>query len=72
MSTYVLVSGDFTPWGGMDLANYHLARFLADQAGTTVHLVSHRVAAPLVDHPAVTWHRVPRPFGRHATPSMAG
>ena len=29
MSTYVIVSGDFTPWGGMDLANYHLAWFKA-------------------------------------------
>lgn len=66
MSTYVLVSGDFTPWGGMDIANYHLALFLAAQPGARVHLVSHRVAPPLGEHPAVTWHRVPRPFGRHA------
>jgi len=62
MSTYLLVSGDFTPWGGMDRANYELAWYLADQAGAAVHLVSHRVAPPLVEHPRVTWHHVPKPM----------
>ena len=33
-------------------------------AGSEVHLVSHRVAGPLSGHSNVTWHRVPRPFGR--------
>ena len=63
---YAIVTGDFTPWGGMDRPNYELAWYLAEQQGAEVHLVSHRVASPLSDHPNVTWHRVPRPFGRHA------
>ena len=63
---YAIVAGDFTPWGGMDRPNYELAWYLAEQQGAEVHLVSHRVASPLSDHPNVIWHRVPRPFGRHA------
>ncbi len=63
---YVIVAGDFTPWGGMDRPNYELAGYLAEPHGAVVHLVSHRVASPLSDHSNVTWHRVPRPFGRHA------
>jgi glycosyltransferase involved in cell wall biosynthesis len=62
MRTYVLVSGDFTPWGGMDRANYELAWYLADQLGAAVHLVSHRVAPLLAEHPGVTWHRVAKPL----------
>jgi glycosyltransferase involved in cell wall biosynthesis len=62
---YVIVTGDFTPWGGMDRPNYELAWYLAEQRRAEVHLVSHRVASPLASHPNVTWHRVPRPFGRH-------
>jgi glycosyltransferase involved in cell wall biosynthesis len=64
--SYAIVTGDFTPWGGMDRPNYELAWYLATQRGAEVHLVSHRVASPLADHPKVVWHRVPRPFGRHA------
>ena len=63
---YAIVAGDFTPWGGMDRPNYELAWYLAEHHGAEVHLVSHRVASPLSDHSNVTWHRVPRPFGRHA------
>jgi glycosyltransferase involved in cell wall biosynthesis len=59
---FLLVSGDFVPTGGMDVANYHLADFLARQ-GVPVHLVSHRVAPALLDHPNVTWHRAARPLG---------
>lgn len=66
METYLLVSGDFTPWGGMDRANYELAWHLADGVGAKVHLASHRVAQPLAGHPNVLWHKVPRPLGRHA------
>lgn len=66
MSAYVLVSGDFTTWGGMDRANYALAWHLADRVGASVHLVGHSVAAPLVEHPCVTWHRVPKPLNRYA------
>lgn len=50
----------------MDRPNYELAWHLAERAGAEVHLVSHHVAHPLSAHPNVTWHRVPRPFGRHA------
>lgn len=63
---YAIISGDFTPWGGMDRPNYELAWHLAERRGAEVHLVSHRVASPLSGHPNVAWHRVPRPFGRHA------
>ncbi len=63
---YAIVTGDFTPWGGMDRPNYELAWHLAERRGAEVHLVSHRVASPLSSHPNVVWHRVPRPFGRHA------
>ena len=63
---FAIVAGDFTPWGGMDRPNYELAWHLAQRVGAEVHLVGHRVAKPLSDHPRVVWHRVPRPFGRHA------
>ncbi|HEY7328479.1 MAG TPA: glycosyltransferase family 4 protein [Gemmataceae bacterium] len=65
MSVYVLVSGDFTPWGGMDRANYELAWHLAERVCTSVHLVSHRVVPPLVEHPRVSWHRVPKPLNSY-------
>ena len=63
---YAIVAGDFTPWGGMDRPNYELAWYLAEHQKAEVHLVSHRVASPLSGHSNVIWHRVPRPFGRHA------
>ena len=50
----------------MDRPNYELAWYLAEQREPELHLVSHRVASPLCDHGNVTWHRVPRPLGRHA------
>jgi glycosyltransferase involved in cell wall biosynthesis len=62
--SYAIVAADFIPWGGMDRPNYELAWYLAEQQGAEVHLVSHRVASPLSGHSKVTWHRVPRPFGR--------
>lgn len=73
MKTFVLVSGDFTTWGGMDRANYELAWYLADQQAASVHLVSYYVAAPLADHPNVTWHRVPKPLDMYflAEPLLA-
>ena len=63
---YAIITGDLTPWGGMDRPNFELAWHLAERRGTEVHLVSHRVAQPLLTHPNVIWHRVLRPFGRHA------
>lgn len=67
---YAIVTGDFTPWGGMDRPNYELARYLAEHNDAKVHLVGHRLASPLSGHPNVVWHRVPRPFGRHAIGSL--
>jgi glycosyltransferase involved in cell wall biosynthesis len=62
---WLIVAGDFSPAGGMDRANYHLAWHLADRAGREVHLVAHRVAEPLAGHPRVRAHLVPRPLSRH-------
>ena len=73
MSTWLLVAGDFTTYGGMDTANFALASFLARQAAGPrpgagdddheVHLVSHRVAPELASLPAVCVHEVARPLG---------
>lgn len=65
MSDWLLVSGDFTTFGGMDTANHALASYLARHAGGTVHLVAHGVDAELASASGVAVHRVPRPFGRH-------
>ena len=64
MRPWVLAAGDFTPLGGMDRANHALACRLA-ASGRDVHLVAHRVAAPLTAMRGVTVHDVPRPLGSH-------
>lgn len=64
MKRYLIVSGDFTPTGGMDRANHALARHLAD-LDAEVHLVGHRVSDDLRHHPNVRFHSVPRPLGMH-------
>jgi glycosyltransferase involved in cell wall biosynthesis len=64
MRPWLLVSGDFMPVGGMDAANYALARYLAAQ--TDVHLVAHRVSADLEALETVSVHRVRRPWNSHA------
>ena len=61
---FLLVSGDFVRTGGMDLGNFHLARYLAER-GEAVHLVSHRVDPALLAHANVVFHRAPRPGGSH-------
>jgi glycosyltransferase involved in cell wall biosynthesis len=61
MKPYLLVSGDFVRTGGMDVANFSLARYLADQ-GREVHLVAHRVAEELMERPNVRVHRAPKPL----------
>ena len=66
MSVYVLVSGDFTTWGGMDRANYGLAWHLAEDMGAEVHLVGYAVSTPLRQHRRVVWHPVPKPLNRYA------
>jgi glycosyltransferase involved in cell wall biosynthesis len=60
---WVIVSGDFVPHGGMDLANLELARFLARE--DPVHLVAHRVSEDVAALTNVTVHRVSRPLGRN-------
>jgi glycosyltransferase involved in cell wall biosynthesis len=60
VTPWLLVAGDFTPFGGMDAANHALARYLA--ARGEVHLVTHRASADLASLPAITVHRVWRPF----------
>jgi glycosyltransferase involved in cell wall biosynthesis len=62
---WLIVAGDFALTGGMDSANYHLAKYLAVHCDKPVTLVAHRVAPPLADHPRVTVHKVVRPAGRH-------
>jgi glycosyltransferase involved in cell wall biosynthesis len=56
-----MAAADFVATGGMDLANLHLARFLARHA--PVEIVSHRVEPDLTTHPAITATLVKRPFG---------
>jgi glycosyltransferase involved in cell wall biosynthesis len=63
MMPWLLVAGDFTPFGGMDSANYALAQYLA-KCGN-LHLVTHRVSTDLAAQPGVTVHRVLRPLGWH-------
>jgi glycosyltransferase involved in cell wall biosynthesis len=68
MSTWLLVSGDFTPYGGMDMANFALASYLArsGREPADVHLVAHQVSPELEACVAgVNVHHVPRPFGIH-------
>src|SRR4051812_46729055 len=62
---WLLVTGDFTPLGGMDRANHALASYLARREGNEVHLVTHRAWPDLTAFPNVRLHRVARPFGKH-------
>ncbi len=64
MTPYTVVTGDFVRTGGMDVANFHLARHLAE-IGREVHLVAHRVAPDLLAMPGVQWHRVAKPFNSY-------
>ena len=74
MSIYVLVSGDFTPLGGMDSANHALAKELALREGTEVHLVTHRAWPDLTALPNVIVHKVPKLLGSYLVsgPVLAG
>lgn len=60
----MLVSGDFTPLGGMDRANHAFAAHLAS-CGHEVHLVTHRAWNDLTACSNVTVHRAWRPLGSH-------
>jgi glycosyltransferase involved in cell wall biosynthesis len=59
-SPYVIVAADFVETGGMDRANYALARYLAHQ-GHAVNLVTFRAAEELARTPGVSLHRVTKP-----------
>ena len=61
--SWLIVAGDLTPLGGMDAANYALARYLA--ARDEVHLVTHRAWPDLAALPTVKVHEVWRPLNRH-------
>lgn len=64
MSAWLLATGDFTTFGGMDRANHALASYLA-RHGRAVHLVAHKIAPDLAATPGVHPHLVPRPLGAH-------
>jgi glycosyltransferase involved in cell wall biosynthesis len=62
---WLIVTGDFTTQGGMDSANYGLARYVARRQQGDVHLVAHAVAPDLAALPGVHVHAAPRPLGSH-------
>src|SRR5262249_60813482 len=66
MTTWLLVSGDFTPLGGMDRANHALAKYIGARRDADIHLVTHRAWDDLTAMPDVTVHRVWRPLNYHA------
>ncbi len=60
---WMIVVGDFSESGGMERANFQLAKYLAQDRPVT--LVSHSVVDSLASHPNVTVVPVARPFGKH-------
>ncbi len=56
--SWVIVVAELLRTGGMQRANYELARWLAD-AGARVHLVAHRIQDDLLADPAVVSHVIP-------------
>ena len=56
--SWVIVVAELLRTGGMQRANYELARWLADQ-GARVHLVAHRIQGDLLAHDHVVPHVVP-------------
>jgi glycosyltransferase involved in cell wall biosynthesis len=65
MKRAVIVSGDLVRTGGMDMANFALARHLANR-GVTVHVVAHRIADELVKLSDIKWHKVPKPLNSYS------
>src|SRR5580658_9004209 len=57
MKPYLIVTGDFVKTGGMDRANYALARYVAER-GAETHLVAYRVDPDLGKMPNVITHKV--------------
>lgn len=65
MRPWLIVAGDLSVHGGMDMANYGLARYLARRGRGEVHLVAHGIAPDLAALPGIRAHRAARPLGRH-------
>lgn len=63
-NSFLIVTGDFVPTGGMDRANYALVDYIARQ-GIDLHLVAHRVSSDLADRSNVTVHQVPKPLNSY-------
>ncbi len=51
------------PFGGMDAANWALARWLSDRGKFELHLIGHRADTILEKAPRVKFHKVSKPFG---------
>lgn len=64
MKELLLVSGDFVKTGGMDRANFALAKYLAKN-GYSVHLVSHRVDSDLLNYSNIVFHRARKPLNSY-------
>jgi hypothetical protein len=54
--TWVIVTGDLTPLGGMDRCNHALAGYQARRRGAEFHLVTHRAWPDLLALPGVHLH----------------
>jgi glycosyltransferase involved in cell wall biosynthesis len=64
MKPYLIVTGDFVKTGGMDRANYALARYVAER-GAETHLVAYRVDPELEAMPNVVAHKVRKLMGSY-------
>jgi glycosyltransferase involved in cell wall biosynthesis len=64
MKPYLIVTGDFVKMGGMDRANYALARYVAER-GAETHLVAYRVDPELEAMPNVVVHKVRKLMGSY-------
>ena len=61
---YLIVAWDFVRTGGMDMANYALATYLADQ-GREVWLLAASASPDLTSRPNVVFHRLPKLAGSY-------
>jgi glycosyltransferase involved in cell wall biosynthesis len=59
LKPWVVVAADFVKTGGMDRANYALAKRLAER-GVETHLVGYTAADTLLAHDRIRFHRVPK------------
>ena len=65
MTPWLLVTGDFSPYGGMDRANLALAAHLIADSHVELHLVTHRAARELFAGGQAQVHLARRPFRSH-------